>query len=98
MHVVSPKKLREFWGKHAEAEIPLRTWLALVTKRRYETPHEVRDDFSSADFLGASRTVFNIGGNKYRLIVDVRYDLGRIYVRHVLTHEQYDRRSHERTL
>lgn len=51
-----------------------------------------------ASFLGARRTVFNIGGNRYRLVVDMRYDLRRVYVRHVLTHEEYDRRSIEGTL
>lgn len=91
MHVISPKKLREFWSLHADAERPLRAWLTVVEARRYASPHEVRQDFGSADFLGAWRTVFNIGGNKYRLVVDVRYDLGRIYVRHVLTHGEYDR-------
>ena len=51
----------------------------------------MRQDFPSASFLGNWRTVFNIGGNKYRLIVDIRYDLGTIYIRSVLTHEEYDR-------
>jgi mRNA interferase HigB len=59
---------------------------------------QVRDDFGTASFLGGSRTVFNIGGNKYRLVVDMRYDLGRIYIREVLTHDDYDRRTREGTL
>jgi mRNA interferase HigB len=61
--------------------------------KRYTTPHEVRQDFASASFLGKWRTVFNIAGNKYRLIVDVRYDLGRVYIRSVLTHEEYTRQT-----
>lgn len=55
-------------------------------------------DFPTASFLGARRTVFNIGGNKYRLVVDMRYDLERVYVRDVLTHAEYDRRSIEGSL
>lgn len=51
-----------------------------------------------ASFLGARRTVFNIAGNKYRLVVDMRYDIGRVYVRGVLTHAEYDRRSIDGTL
>jgi mRNA interferase HigB len=98
VHVISPKKLREFWSLHPDAERPLRSWLSVVEARRYASPHEVRQDFRSADFLGAWRTVFDIGGNKYRLVVDVRYDLGRIYVRHVLTHAEYDRRTAGGTL
>jgi len=47
--------------------------------------------FPSASFVGKHRTIFNIGGNKYRLVVDMRYDLGRVYIRAVLTHVEYDR-------
>jgi mRNA interferase HigB len=61
----------------------------------YENPHQVRQDFGTASFLGGSRTVFNIGGNKYRLIVDMRYDLGRVYIREVLTHDEYDRKAQD---
>jgi mRNA interferase HigB len=59
---------------------------------RYGTPHEVREDFRHADFLGGRRVVFNMGGYKYRLVVYIRYDFGRVHVRQVLTHEEYDRR------
>ena len=59
--------------------------------RQYQTPHEVKVDFPAADFLRNGVTVFNIGGNKYRLVVTMRYDLQRIYIRHVLTHDEYDR-------
>lgn len=66
--------------------------------KTYEDPHQVREDFGTASFLGGSRTVFNVGGNKYRLVVDMRYDLGRVYVREVLTHDEYDRRTRDGTL
>ena len=93
MHVISPKKVREFWAEHPDAETPLRVWLATVSRKSYADPHQVRADFPAADFLGGYKTVFDIGGNKYRLVVDMRYDLGRIYVRHVLTHADYDKRT-----
>jgi len=83
---------------HPDAERPLKAWLAIVRLKRYSGPHEVHQDFASASFLGKWRTVFNIGGNKYRVVVDMRYDLGRIYVRHILTHEEYDRRTQDGTL
>ena len=92
MHVITRKRLQEFWRDHPESEKPLKAWFAIMRLRRYSTPHEMRQDFPSASFLGQWRTVFNIGGNKYRLIVDMRYDLGRVYIRHVLTHAEYDRR------
>lgn len=95
MRVISRKKLVEFWEVHTEAEPPLRAWFSLITGRRFENPHQVKEAFGSVDFLGGHTTVFDIGGNKYRLVVDMRYDLGlgRVYVRHLLTHAEYDRLS-----
>lgn len=61
----------------------------------YQTPHEVRQDFGTVDFLGKNVGVFDIGGNKYRLVVSIRYDLQRVYIRHVLTHSEYDRMSRD---
>lgn len=98
MRIISRRRLREFWEKHADAEGPLQTWYAIMKNNTYENPHQVREDFATASFLGGSRTVFNIGGNKYRLVVDMRYDLGRVYVREVLTHDEYDRKAQEGTL
>jgi mRNA interferase HigB len=93
MRVISRKKLVEFWEVNAEAEPPLRAWFSLMTSTRFENPHHVKQAFASVDFLGGHTTVFDIGGNKFRLVVDMRYDLdaGRVYVRHVLTHAAYDR-------
>ena len=98
MRIISRKALREFGERHADARVPLDAWYRIVKGKDYGSPHEVREAFPTASFLGARRTVFNIGGNKYRLVVDMRYDLGRVYVRHVLTHEEYDRKSIEGTL
>lgn len=95
MRVITRKKLVEFWEAHADAEAPLRAWLSIMTSTRFENPHQLKQLFGAVDFLGGHRTVFDIGGNKYRLVVDMRYDLGlgRVYVRHVLTHAEYDRLS-----
>ena len=98
MHVITRKRLEEFWKIHPDAERPLRAWLAIVRLKYYTGPHEVRQDFASASFLGKWRTVFNICGNRYRLVVDIRYDLGRIYIRHVLTHGEYDKRTRDGSL
>jgi len=98
MRIVSRKALREFGGEHPDTRLCRDAWYAIVKGRSYASPHELRADFPAASFLGARRTVFNIGGNKYRLVVDMRYDLGRAYIRHVLTHEEYDRKSIEGTL
>lgn len=100
MRVISRRRLVEFWEEHPDAEEPLKAWFTLMARGRFRTPHEVRQKFGSVDFLGGHRTVFDIGGNKYRLVVDMRYDLGqgRVYVRHVLTHTEYDRRTRDGTL
>ncbi|MCX7424408.1 MAG: type II toxin-antitoxin system HigB family toxin [Planctomycetia bacterium] len=95
MHVISKKKLREFWEDHPEAEEPLRAWYRIVEKAAWESFADVRATFPSADLVGhldeGHRIVFNIGGNKYRLVVVAFFEFGRVYVRHVLTHAEYDR-------
>lgn len=93
MHVITRRRLQEFWQNHPDAERPLKVWLSTMKLKHYVGSHQVRQDFPSASFLGKWRTVFNIGGNKYRLIVDMRYDLGRIYIRHILTHQEYDQHT-----
>lgn len=98
MRIISRRRLREFWEVHPDAEGPLNTWYAIVKSKAYASPHEVKQDFVNASFLGGYRTVFNVGGNRYRLIVDMRYDLGRAYVREVLTHGDYDRKAREGSL
>lgn len=97
MRIISRKALRDFGEKHADAIGPLDVWYRIMKGRDYRSPHELRQDFPAASFLGSRRTVFNIGGNRYRLVVDIRYDLGRVYVREVLTHAEYDRKSIEGT-
>lgn len=62
-------------------EKPLRTWDATVRQKRYGTPHVVLEDFRHAHYVGDRREVFNVRGNKYRLVVDVRYGLGGMHVR-----------------
>ena len=68
----------------------------MMKAKRYGSAHDLLQDFPSADVLFDERTVFNI--RSYRLIVDVRYRRGRVYIRDVLTHEEYDRRSKKGTL
>jgi mRNA interferase HigB len=92
MHVISEKKLRDFWSLHPEAETPLRTWHRIAEQETWEKFADVREFYPSADQVGKF-TVFNVGGNKYRLIVVIHFNRGKVYVRHVLPHEEYDRGS-----
>jgi len=98
VRIISRRPIRDFAEKHSDAGGALDAWYRIIKARDYQSPHELRVDFPTASFLGARRTIFNIGGNKYRLVVDMRYDLGRVYVRHVLTHAEYDRKSIEGAL
>ena len=90
MHVISKKALRVFWAQHPGAEGPLRAWLKEAEQSEWSNFAEVRGKYAHADQVD-NYTIFNIGGNKYRLIVVIHFDRGRIYVRHVLTHEDYNR-------
>lgn len=91
MHVITKKRLKEFWEKHPDAEVPLRAWHSLIQKGVYTTPHELREAFPTVDFVGNGRAIFDIGGNKYRLVADVRYEIGRVFIVKVMTHAEYDR-------
>ncbi len=84
------KRLREFWTKHRDSETPLRAWFRVARKASWESLVDVRKVYPSADDVNGL-TVFNIGGNKYRLIVTIQHKKGRIFIRHVLTHAEYDK-------
>jgi mRNA interferase HigB len=90
MHVISRKKLKQAAARHAELEGPLDAWFRVAKKAAWRTLADVRRTFSTADAV-AKWTVFNIKGNQYRLISEINYAFGRIYIRHVLTHAEYDR-------
>lgn len=91
MHIITRSRLTEFARQYADAARPLRDWVRVMRRKNYGGHLEVKEDFPSADFVGSRKVIFNICGNKYRLVVDMRYDLGRIYIRHVVTHAEYDR-------
>jgi mRNA interferase HigB len=90
MHLISKKALREFWRRHPESEPSLSRWFKIVDSSNFETLDELRATFPSADRVG-SLVVFNVGGNNYRVVTSVHFNRGKIYIRHVLTHREYDR-------
>jgi len=90
MHVISLKRLREFWAIHPNAERPLATWYNEAKTADWAHIAEVRTLFPNADQVGKF-TVYNIGGNKFRLFVAIHFNRGKIFVRDVLTHAEYDR-------
>lgn len=90
MHVISKKVLREFWEKCPDSKAPLTRWFKIMDKQDFGNFAELRATFPSADKVG-DLIVFNIGGNKYRLIASIHFNRGKVYVRHMLTHAEYDK-------
>ena len=90
MHIISRKALRKFWEEFPESASALQRWYRIVNETEYRSFVELRQTFPSADKVG-ELIVFNIGGNKIRLIASIHFNRGKVYVRHVLTHEEYDR-------
>jgi mRNA interferase HigB len=92
--VISLKPLREFWERHPDAERPLRQWYKTVAQAEWGSLQDAQRDYPHADGVrirgDEALTVFNIGGNKYRLVVRIRYDHQLVNVRAVLTHKEYD--------
>jgi len=92
MQVIALRTLRQFWERHAQAEGPIRAWYALATRSDWKGPADVKRQFgATVDFVGDNRLVFDLGGNKYRLVVHVAYAYKRVLVKFVGTHAEYDR-------
>lgn len=92
MQVIAKRTLRGFWAAHAPVEEPLRKWHSLVEKSAWDGPGDVKRMFgTTVDFVGDNRIVFDIGGNKYRLVVHVAYRFRRVLIKFVGTHAEYDR-------
>lgn len=90
MFILSRKALRAFWERYPPARQPLEDWYTVAEGARWQNLAETREDFRHADPVGDC-TVFNIGGNKYRLVVKLNYQKQKIFIRAVLTHAEYDK-------
>ena len=92
VRIFSRNTLVEFWRRYPDAEVPLRLWFAMVERASWSSPAEVRAMFGSADFLANNRVIFDIKGNTYRLIAQIKYaPLFLVFIRFVGTHAEYDR-------
>jgi mRNA interferase HigB len=91
VRIIARRALREFWERHADAEQPLRAWYHDVRRADWKMPDDVKRVYASASIVGENRLVFNIAGNKYRLVVAVNYKYRICYVRFIGTHQAYDR-------
>lgn len=92
MHIIAKRTLREFWEApgHDDAEQPLKAWYAEAAHATWRTPVDVKAQYGSASIIGDNRVVFNIGGNKYRLVVKFHYNTGIGFIRFIGTHAEYD--------
>jgi mRNA interferase HigB len=92
MRIIARKTLRTFWQKpqNSDSEQPLRSWFRAVRRATWSTPADVKALFGTASVVGGNRIVFNIAGNKYRLVVRVNYPYRVVYIRFVGTHAEYD--------
>ena len=92
MQIIARRTLRRFWDQHPQAETPIRTWHTLVSRAMWNGPADVKAQFgANVDFASDNRIIFDLGGNKYRLVVHVAYRYKRVLVKFIGTHEHYNR-------
>jgi mRNA interferase HigB len=93
MRIIAKSTLREFWETHArgaDAKAGLETWFVRAKHADWKSPADVKASFGDASILKGARVVFNIGGNKFRLVTAINYRGGAVYIRFVGTHREYD--------
>jgi mRNA interferase HigB len=91
MRIIARRTLKEFYEKHTAAKVPLVVWFHEARAARWLCPQDIRRAYPSADVLPGNRVVFNLKGNRYRLVVKVHYNTGIVFIRFVGTHAEYDK-------
>jgi mRNA interferase HigB len=91
MRIISVKTLRDYWQKEPAAKGELQAWHAEVKNAAWKTPADVKAKYGTASILKAGRVVFNICGNKYRLVVRINYKFAIVYIRFIGTHKEYNK-------
>ncbi len=92
MHVISKKALADFVQEHRIDSTPFDNWYKIVSKGEYQNFAELKQSFNSVDVVGDFH-VFDIAGNKYRIIAAIHFNRKKLYIRHVFTHSEYDKWS-----
>lgn len=91
MQILSLRTLRLFWEQHPQSETPLKAWYSRVKAAQWTTPGDAKADFGTlVDFVADNRIIFDVGGNKYRVVVHVSYKFQRVLVKFVGTHKDFD--------
>jgi mRNA interferase HigB len=91
VRIIARRTLRGFWEIHPDSEQPLKAWFKEAKAANWAQPQDVKRMHGSASIVANNRVVFNIGGNKNRMVVKINYDCGIAYIRYVGTHAEYDR-------
>ena len=91
MRIIARSTLREFWQKYPDSEQSLKAWFYDVKSANWQSPSDIKNVYANASIIANNRVVFNIRGNRYRLIVHVRYDIGIVFIRFIGTHQDYDK-------
>jgi mRNA interferase HigB len=91
LRVIAKKILRDFWSKHPDSEQQLKSWYKEAEDATWKSPNQIKREYPFASILEDNRIVFNIKGNKYRLIVRINYNYQMVWIRFIGTHAQYDK-------
>lgn len=90
MHIITHKRIREFVAKYPDNQSSLESWYQIVRHTNYASFSHLKQHFSSADYVGGF-VVFNISGNKYRMITAIHFNRKKVYLRAIMTHAEYDK-------
>lgn len=88
MRIVSHKRLKDFYSEHEDSRVVLERWYDIAWNAQWKNLSDIKADFPATDYVGNQRYVFNIKGNKYRLVV--KFTIGYMYIRFIGTHAEYD--------
>lgn len=90
LRVIAKKILREFWQKHTDCEQQLKAWYHETSKAKWKNTQDIKREYPTASFIADNRVVFNIKGNRYRLICKINYNYQMVWIRFIGTHTGYD--------
>jgi mRNA interferase HigB len=91
VRIITKKRIHEFSGRHADGDVAAREWYTKTKHAHWQNLVDVRSTFNSVDYVGNDRYVFNLGGNKYRLVAIIRFKLQKVFIRFIGTHADYDK-------
>ena len=89
--IIAKRTIREFWEKYPDSKDYLETWYETVRSANWKTPNEIKEFYATVTILKNSQAVFNVSGNKYRLIAKINFQKQWLFIRFIGTHQEYDK-------